>query len=113
MWIITKLKFKSDILKSSNKSILYKFLNNLFIFFFINVKTRERLQKRAHETHQNLSEEEKSKQQYGREPYKNLSECEKRKLVEYRKKSHRMRKKCLVMTTGNICSKTWKQKIMA
>ena len=35
----------------------------------------------------------KKKQQYGRECYKNLSEDKKQKLVEYRKKNHRIRKK--------------------
>ena len=40
----------------------------------------------AREKYQNLSEEEKEKQQYGHEQCKNLSEDEKQKLVEYRKK---------------------------
>ena len=42
------------------------------------------LQKMTHERYQNLSEEEKKKQQNGPERYKNLSD-EKNTLVEYRK----------------------------
>ena len=85
---MTKLKLKSDIFKSFNKSIC-------FIICFI--ENKERLQKKARERYQNLSKEEKEKkQQYGREHYKNLSEDEKNKLVEYRKKYYRMRKKTLL-----------------
>ena len=39
-----------------------------------------------------LKKKKKKKRQYGREGYKNLSHVEKNKLVEYRKKYHRMRK---------------------
>ena len=42
--------------------------------------------------YQNLSEEEKKKNEYGCERYKNLSEDEKQKLVEYRKKYYEKRK---------------------
>ena len=50
-------------------------------------ENKERLQKKAHERHQNLAREEKGKmQQYGHEHYKSLLEDEKQKLVEYRKK---------------------------
>ena len=63
-----KLKFKSDIFKSSNKSIFYKY----FIFFFIIFSSKhlsakyyqenkERLQKNACEKYQNLSKEETKK----------------------------------------------------
>ena len=49
--------------------------------------------KKTHERHQNISKEEKEKeQQYGHERYKNLSEDEKQELVEYRKKHYRMKK---------------------
>ena len=48
---------------------------------------KERPLKKARETYQNLSKEEKDKrQQYGCEWYKNLPEDEKQKHVEYRKK---------------------------
>ena len=36
------------------------------------------------------------KRQYGRERYKNFSEDEKNKMVEYRKKYHRIRKSALL-----------------
>ena len=50
---------------------------------------RERLQKKARERYQDLSEEEKNKtQQYVHERYKNLSENKKQRLVEYRKKHY-------------------------
>ena len=39
-----------------------------------------------------LKKKKKKKQQYGREQYKNLLKDEKQKLVEYRKKYHKMRK---------------------
>ena len=42
-----------------------------------------------------LKKKKKKKQQYGRECYKNPSEDEKQKLVEYRKKYYKMRKKVL------------------
>ena len=42
-------------------------------------ENKERLQKKAREKYQNLSEEEKEKKlQYGRKGYKNLSEYEKK-----------------------------------
>ena len=40
---------------------------------------------------------QEKKPQYGCERYKNLSEDEKNKLVEYRKKYYKMRKKCLII----------------
>ena len=44
----------------------------------ITIKSKERLQKKSHETHQNLSEEEKVKKwQYGRERSENLPELKK------------------------------------
>ena len=51
MWVPTNLKFKSDILKSSNKSILYKFFKFLHINMPKNLsakyyqENKERLQK--------------------------------------------------------------------
>ena len=49
-------------------------------------KYKERLQKKACERDQNLSEEEKQKKQlYGHECYNSLSEDEKSKLFQYRK----------------------------
>ena len=42
-----------------------------------------------------LKKKKKKKQQDGRECYKNPSEDEKQKLVEYRKKYYKMRKKVL------------------
>ena len=46
---------------------------------------KKRLQKKAHEWFQNISEKEKKKREYGREHYKNHSKDEKQNLVEYRK----------------------------
>ena len=43
-----------------------------------------------------LKKKKKKKQQYGRKRYKNLPEDENQKLVEYRKKYYRMRKKALL-----------------
>ena len=40
---------------------------------------------------------ERKKQQYGHECYKTLSEDEKQKLVEYRKKYYRIRKKYFII----------------
>ena len=59
---------------------------------------KERLQKRACERYQRLSnkEKEKKKQQYGREQYKILPEDEKQKLDEYRKKYYKLRKNALL-----------------
>ena len=52
---------------------------------------------KACERFQNLSKEEKEKeQQYGREHYKNFSEDKKQKLVEYRRKYYRTRKNALL-----------------
>ena len=48
--------------------------------------SKERLQKKAHKSYQNLSKEEKEKKwQYGCKSNKNLSEDEIIKLAEYRK----------------------------
>ena len=89
MWIITKFKFKSAILKSSNKSILY---NYLLLKMFKNLsakyyqENKERLQEKACERYQNLSKEKKEKKrQYGHDHYKNCLQVEKQKLVEYKK----------------------------
>ena len=77
-----KFKIKSNILKSSNKFILYKFFYN---FFFIYIKmlknlsakyyeeTKERLQKKSKKT---KIRKRKKKRQYGREGYRNLREDE-------------------------------------
>ena len=54
-----------------------------------------KLQRSACERCQSPSKEEK-KQQYGRERYKNLLEDYKQKLVEKRKKYHKMRKSVLL-----------------
>ena len=60
-------------------------------------ENKERLQKKAHEGYQNRSKQVKGrKRQCSRERYKNLSEDEKNKLVEYRKKCYKMRKKALL-----------------
>ena len=57
------------------------------------MKINKDWKKKACERCQNLSKEEKEKKrQQGRERYNNLPENEKQKLVEYRKKYHRMRK---------------------
>ena len=65
-------------------------------------ENKERLQKKARKSYQNLSKEEKEKKrQYGCKHYKKLSEDEKQKLVEYRKKYYRMRKKCLFIILKN------------
>ena len=54
-----------------------------------------KLQRSACERCQSPSKGEK-KQQYGRERYKNLLEDDKQKLVEKRKKYHKMRKSVLL-----------------
>ena len=54
-----------------------------------------KLQRSACERCQSPSKEQK-KQQYGRERYKNLLEDDKQKLVEKRKKYHKMRKSVLL-----------------
>ena len=54
-----------------------------------------KLQRSACERCQSPSKEEKN-QQYGRERYKNLLEDDKQKLVEKRKKYHKMRKSVLL-----------------
>ena len=54
-----------------------------------------KLQRSACERCQSPSKEEK-KQQYGRQRYKNLLEDDKQKLVEKRKKYHKMRKSVLL-----------------
>ena len=54
-----------------------------------------KLQRSACERCQSPSKEEK-KQQYGRERYKNLLEDDKQKLVEKRKKYHKMMKSVLL-----------------
>ena len=43
-----------------------------------------------------LIKEKEKKRQYGCEHYKNLSEDEKNKLIEYRKKYHKLRKNILL-----------------
>ena len=47
-------------------------------------ENKETLHKKACKRYQNLSEEEKKKEQHGREGNENFSEDEKQKLVEYR-----------------------------
>ena len=111
MYIMIKLEFKF-----SNKFNCYYFINIFWYFFYIffdnfflfdiffwyifssicklNVinKIKKRQQKEALEIYQNLSKEEKEKEwQYY------LSESEKQKLVEYRKKYYRIRKKGFVI----------------
>ena len=69
-----KLKFKSDILKSSNKFIFYKYFYNCFyIFLFIYIKmpkvlsakyyqeNKKKATKKACERYQDLSNNEKEK----------------------------------------------------
>ena len=62
---------------------------------------QKRLQKESHERYKSFSieEKEKKKQQYGRKQQKNLLENEKQKLIEYRKKCYKLRKKksCLII----------------
>ena len=80
MWIITKLTFKSDILKSFNKSILYKFNNIIkFFFFVIYIKMSQSLSAKYYQ-------ENKERLHKTWERYQNLSKEENHKLVEYRKK---------------------------
>ena len=60
-------------------------------------KNKKRLQKKLIKDTKILPKKKKEKkQQYGRERYKSLSKNEKQKLVEYRKKYHRMRKNSLL-----------------
>ena len=62
-------------------------------------KNKEKTTKKAYKRYQNPFKEEKlKKQQYGCESYKNLLEDDKQKLVEYRKKYYKMRKKKLYYT---------------
>ena len=57
------------------------------------LSAKRKTTKKTCERYQNLSKEEKEKeQQYGRERSKNLSKDEKQKLAEYRKKYFRIRK---------------------
>ena len=82
---MTKLKFKSDIFKSSYKSLFNFFVipKNLSTECYQEYKLRRQ---KTDERYQNLSKEEKEKKrQYDRERYKNISENEKQKLVEYKK----------------------------
>ena len=61
MWIIQiiiKLKFKSDILKSSNKSILYNFL---FIYIKISKHSSAKYNQENKGRIQNISKEKKEK----------------------------------------------------
>ena len=62
---MTKLRFKSDILKSSNKSILYKFFYNirkcLKIYQPNAIKKIKKDCKKISKRFQNLSKEEKEK----------------------------------------------------
>ena len=54
---------------------------------------KERLQRKACERYQSLSEEEKEKEpQYGRERYRNIPEDEKQSLLSIAKKYQKMRK---------------------
>ena len=108
LWImqsIKKLKFKSDIFKSSNKSIFYKFFYN---FFFRYIKMSRNIsaihyQENKQKLHKKLitdinfflRKKKKKKWQYGRDHYKNLSEDQNQKLLENRKKCYRMRKNVL------------------
>ena len=85
---MAELKFRSDIFKSFKKSnFLEVFFRFFFTIFFKYIKMsknssakycqkyKEKLQKKACERDQNLSEEEiQKKQLYGHECYKSLSE---------------------------------------
>ena len=96
MWIIKKLKFESDILKSSNKFIFYKsFYNCFYIFLFIYIKIPKVLSAKYYQENKKslrkklvkdtrifLTTKKNKKWQYGHGPYKNLSENEKQKLFE-------------------------------
>ena len=60
-------------------------------------ENKERLEKKARERYQNLSKGEKEEnRQYSCKGYKNLPKIEKQKLLEYRKKHHRMKKNALL-----------------
>ena len=93
---MAKLKLKSGLFKSFNKSTFSYFFTIFFLqfaFFHIYeclktyqlniVKKIKKDFKRKPMKDIKIKKEEK--QQYGRECYKNLSEDEKQKLVEYRK----------------------------
>ena len=74
MWVIAKLKFKSEILKSV-LSIFFFFVNKYFLYIFFHAEVKESLKlyqlniikkikkdyKKACERYQNLSKEEKEK----------------------------------------------------
>ena len=98
-----KLKFKSDIFKSSNKSIFFDNpFDNFFSFIYIKIsknllakcyqENKERLQKKARERNHNLSKEEKEKASAIWSWILQKSLRRWKKLVEYRKKYYRMRK---------------------
>ena len=67
---MTKLKFKNEIFKSSNKSSFYNFFHKIYIKIFF-----------------------EKKQQYGCRSYKKKK---KETLVEYRKKCYKMQKNALL-----------------
>ena len=74
MWIITKLKIKWEIFKSSNKFFFYKPFYNFFHIYNLSAKyyqeNKERLPR-----YQNISKEEKGKKPWHcRGRYKDLSE---------------------------------------
>ena len=95
MCIITKLKFKSYIRKSSNKSTLFKFFDNFFYkCFFICTKMSKTLSAKYYQENKEripeklvkdikifIKKKKKKKQQYDGEHYKNVLEDEKQKLA--------------------------------
>ena len=68
---------------------------------------KEKFQKKSRERYQSLFKEEKQKMwQYGHEWYKKLpEEKQKQKLIQYRKKYCKMRKKYLIIIIKNFCFK--------
>ena len=69
-------------------------IENFFILFLVcirkNQKNKERVQKKACERYQKLSEEEENKKRnYGHERYRNLPEEERNKQRQYGREQHR------------------------
>ena len=105
MKIIRKLKFKSEIFKSCNKSTFYKFFYKFFRYVKMSKNlwakdyqgNNERLLKKSSpKILKSFYKRKRKKQQYGCECYNILSENEKYELVGYRKICYIMRKNVLL-----------------
>ena len=70
-------------------------MQKIYRLNIIKKQKRERLEKRAHQRYQDLSEEEEEEknQEYGRERYINFPKDEQQRFVKYRKKYFEILKK--------------------